>query len=246
MAATQPAAIRARGGTGPGRGPVVAVAAGLAATVLAGCGGGSAGPPAPSTTSAPAAQAPSATQATRATAPTGGSPAASSARGTPTAQSVTASVAPAECTAARLSYAVGGGQAAAGTIHVAIRVTNRGPGACWIAGYMDLQLLDAAGHAPLPTTTLDGAASPFQGPLPADLRNVPHRVMLPGGGWGWFDVAYSDVAQSPDCPTGPPPGARMAIEAPHTQSWATLTLDTHACGGKLGVSPLLPASTWAQ
>ena len=217
MAATQPAAIRARGGTGPGRGPVVGVAAGLAATVLAGCGGGSAGPPAPSTTSAPAAQAPSATQATqatRATAPTGGSPAASSARGTPSAQSVTASVAPAECTAARLSYAVGGGQGAAGTIHVAIRVTNRGPGACWVAGYMDLQLLDAAGHAPLPTTTLDGAASPFQGPLPADLRNVPHRVMLPGGGWGWSRRRLQRRGAEPRLPHGPAPGRTHGDRGP--------------------------------
>lgn len=186
--------------------------------------------------------------------PSGAAPSISASSSTGTTPPVTATSphpgapvpsGPAHCTARQLHYQIDGGQGAAGTINVGIRVTNAGPGTCWTYGYPGLQILDAAGH-PLPTVVLRGTAAGLQVPLPARLLDHPQRVTLHAGSWGWFDVAYNDVAQASVCPTGPTTGARLTITAPDTTTAKTITLTTAACGGRLGVSPILPASTWTQ
>lgn len=149
------------------------------------------------------------------------------------------------CTAAQLRYRLDGGQGAAGTINVDVRVTNVSSGSCWTYGYPGLQILDPGGHQ-LPTVTLRGPTSPFQSPLPARVFDQPQRVLLPSGGWGWFDLAYNDVPQVGVCPSGPARGAGLAIIAPDTTTAATISLNTMACGGRLGVSPILPASARTQ
>lgn len=177
--------------------------------------------------------------------PTSGASTTAPATTTPRTGTTHGVAGPRHCTSAQLRYSVGGGQGAAGTINVGIRVTNIGPGTCWTYGYVGLQILDASGR-PLPTTTLRGPASPFQGPLPTQQRNVPTRVTLTKGSWAWFDIAYTDVNQIPDCPDGPLVGATLAIIAPDTTQAQSIPLTTQACGGKLGLSPILPASTWTQ
>ena len=151
---------------------------------------------------------------------------------------------PAHCLAGQLSYQAGSSSAAAGTVNVGIKVVNSGSKPCWTFGYPGLEIIDAGGTR-LPTTTLRGADSPFQGPLTSRLRNVPARVVLAAGSWGWFELAYSDVPAS-DCPSGPVPGSTLGIIAPDTTAQRTVPLSTQACGGRLGVSPILPASTWTS
>ncbi len=214
--------------------------AALAAALLAGCGGFGSHTAAPGTGTG-ATGSPQATATTSAPTPT---PSTATTTSATTAAPAGTAAGPAHCTAAQLSFTAAGGQGAAGTINVGIRVTNTGSAACWTFGYVGLQLISASG-VPLATTVLRGTASPFQGPLSTDLRTVAHRVTLAPGAWGWFDLAYSDVT-SDQCPAGPAPAAKIAIIAPDTTQPRTVALSSRACGGRLGVSPVLPASTWTQ
>jgi hypothetical protein len=224
-----------------------------AGTVLAGCSGGTSTPSGPTTSSALPRPTPSPGRSTGAGASSTSSPAhpaspstgltgTTSTTSTTSTTGTTGTTGTAHCGSRQLRYRIERSEGAAGTINTAIRVTNTGPGTCWTYGYPGLQILDAA-RRPLPTVVLRGAASPFQGPLPPQLHDVPHRVTLPAGGWGWFDLAYSDVDQAAVCPAGPPAGTWLAVIAPDTTTPTVISLSTHICGGRLGVSPILPTST---
>lgn len=207
----------------------------------AGAGSGAASGSATGTApSAPGAGTPSA----GASSGTGGSVGAGSGTGVDQAATTGGSAAagPGHCTTAQLRYGLLRAHGAAGTIFVAVRVTNAGPRACWTYGYPGLQILDQAGHR-VPTTVLRGTAARVQGPLSAALLDHPKRVDLAPMAWGWFSVGYSDVTDSTLCPKGPVTGTRLAVIAPDTTTPATLALNTAACGGRLGVSPVLAAST---
>ena len=224
------------------RGAVLGAAI-VAGAVLAGCSGGSSGASAGSTASATTPATTTTASATTA-APGGATASTPAAPGGGSGSATSTAALPPHCSAAQLRFDAAGSQGAAGTINVGIKVTNLGPATCWTYGYVGLQILDAQGSA-IPTATLRGADSPYQGPLSPEQRNVPHRVQLAPGGWGWFNLAYSDVPTSGVCPVGPLPGAKLAIIAPDTTTPRTIALSTQACAGRLGISPILPASTWA-
>lgn len=141
------------------------------------------------------------------------------------------------CAVAQLRYRVIGSNGAAGTILTAVRVTNTGPGACWIYGYPGLQILSSSGRT-VPTTTVRGGEG-----LPRSLAGSPRRIALSSGDWAWFAVAYHGTP-APPCTSQPVAGTELAVIAPDTTQPKTVKLDTFAACGRLGVSAVLAASAW--
>lgn len=139
------------------------------------------------------------------------------------------------CSGTQLRFTALGSNGAAGTIADAVQVTNAGPAACWTYGYVGLTIIDGAGHR-LPTTTVRGA------PM-ATVPGTAERVTLPAGEWAWFALAYHDSAP-PSCQNPPASGTRLAVIAPDTTQSQEVTLRTDAACGRIGVSPVLRASSW--
>jgi hypothetical protein len=219
------------------------VALGVAAVTLTGCSAGSASPGGAETATVTPSEVPGKGAGVVPSLASSASGASTGSAAPPSDTPGSTAAGPARCTAGQLNFAEGGRQGAAGTVNVGIKVANTGPGTCWTYGYVGAQIRDAGGDD-LPTTTLRGAQSPYQGPLTSDQQGVPHRVTLAAGEWGWFNLAYSTVPADPACPDGPVDGASLAIIAPDTSSAKVIASSTAACGGSVGVSPILPASTW--
>ncbi len=170
-------------------------------------------------------------------APTAPTPAAGTPGGTVPGATPSGGRGTRHCTAGQLGYLAIGSNGAAGTMVVAVRVTNTGPGACWTYGYPGLQIITAGGR-PVPTTTLRGKEG-----MPAALAGAPRRITLAEGSWAWFAVAYHDTPAAP-CTSEPVAGARLAVIAPDTTRPKSVELRTWAACGRLGVSAVLPSSSW--
>lgn len=141
-------------------------------------------------------------------------------------------LAPAQSTCSASHVAVKqlpGGDGAAGTIAVTIRVTNVGSEACMLRGYPSFTL--AGGGRTLPAEVTHGN---LDGPFDAPVTTVT----LAPGDRGGFLIAYGDVPRRGA--TSCAQATRLALVLPDGS--ATGDSMIMVCGGRLTVSPYLPES----
>ena len=122
-----------------------------------------------------------------------------------------------------------GGEGAAGTIAVTIRLTNTGSAACTLRGYPSFTL--TGGGRTLPADLIHGNLG---GPFDTPVTTVTLAPVDNGG----FLVAYGDVPRNGA--TSCAQATRLALALPGGA--ATGTAMIMVCGGSLTVSPFLPES----
>jgi uncharacterized protein DUF4232 len=143
------------------------------------------------------------------------------------------------CHTSQLALAFAGGQGAAGTIFLTFRLTNRGPAACTLHGFVSLQMLDAGGQ-PLPTRLVPNGGV-FSNQPPASTFSLSPAAAGANHA-STFQVAYSDVRRAADVSC--PPAFELLVtppEEPEHLSIAARGWVLAPCNrGELDVTPLRP------
>ncbi len=142
------------------------------------------------------------------------------------------------CLTGSLQIAAVNGSGAAGTIEMAVTMTNQGP-SCTLYGYPGMQLLDASG-SPIATIVVRGGGPMFPD---AAANQPPAQVTLARGAVAKFSLSYEDVPVGTEtsCPTS----TSSEITPPNNTAFAVIPLAIAPCNnGTIHVSPvyLAPAS----
>jgi hypothetical protein len=133
-----------------------------------------------------------------------------------------------------------GGQGAAGTVVVAITVTNTSTTACALTGYPDFQL--TAHSASMATDFPENVIVRHGGMGGSAFGASPTTVPLAPGGKAGFQLAYPNHPQSGNG------GCDVATKLHLRLAGGTETVGTvqiQVCGGAMNVSPYLPLSALA-
>ena len=89
------------------------------------------------------------------------------------------------CTAAQLEGALLGRTAATGHTNTPVSIRNTGSSACWLEGYADLTILDAAGHDLVGVTGASGGTFFNDGPAVQVLMEPETPPLKPSTAPGW-------------------------------------------------------------
>jgi Protein of unknown function (DUF4232) len=187
----------------------IAMTAGM--IVMAGCNSGSSGSSSGTTTSA-------------STATTAGPGSSTSASTSTTTGGSTSTTTPAStrCHTSQLTAAVGANQGAAGSIYIAITLTNHGSTTCVIAGYPGVSLLDGGGHQiGTPATRATGSSHPVTlvpGAVSSTTVHTLNAGVAPGGCWA--------------------PSASVKIYPPDELDSLTARGSITVCGNTFSVTPM--------
>jgi hypothetical protein len=132
----------------------------------------------------------------------------------------------------------------AGLGHVGVLFTlhNTSSAACQLDGYPSLQLLGGDGKT-LPTTVVRAVSGAYLFPAV-----VPHRLALPPGGVGSFDLQYGDnpagAAANEPYATACPPAKQVEVTMPDASNHTVVATSMAPCGGQVIVSPVVPGADW--
>jgi hypothetical protein len=141
------------------------------------------------------------------------------------------------CRTSQLAIAFAGGQGAAGTIFLTFRLTNRGPAACTLHGFVGMQMLDAGGQ-PLPTRLVPNGGV-FSNQPPASTFSLGPTAAGASVS-STFQVAYSDVRRAADVSC--PPAFELLVTPPEELEHLSLAPRGWALApcnrGELDVTPL--------
>jgi hypothetical protein len=113
------------------------------------------------------------------------------------------------CRTSQLAIAFAGGQGAAGTIFLTFRLTNRGPAACTLHGFVGMQMLDGGGQ-PMPTRLVPNGGV-FSNQPPASTFSLGPAAAGANVS-STFQVAYSDVRRAADVSC--PPAFELLVTPP--------------------------------
>jgi hypothetical protein len=142
------------------------------------------------------------------------------------------SAGPSRCHTAQVGVAFASSEGAAGHLYLTFRITNNGPGSCWLYGFVGMQMLDAGAHE-LPTRVLrNGGAFSNQAP--------PSQFTLQSGQAATFQVAYGTVPTGAE--TACPQAAQLIVTPPDEFDHVTLRVQGWSLapcnGGELDVTPV--------
>jgi hypothetical protein len=125
-----------------------------------------------------------------------------------------------------------------GNGRASITLQNISRAGCKLQGYPGVQLVAPDGRL-LPTTVQQATGGAYTFP-----PVVPHRVALGPGGFASFDLSYagnpSGAAADEPYAVACPSSAWVRVILPGTREYGTAAVAMGACGGDVGVSPVVP------
>ena len=146
------------------------------------------------------------------------------------------------CASTQLGMTATGTGAGLGHVGVLFTLRNTSSVSCRLDGYPRLQLLGASGQR-LPTTVVRAVSGAYLFPAV-----VPHRVALPPGAVGSFDLQYGDIpvgaAANEPSATACPAATHVEVTPPSAADHAVVMARMAPCGGQVVVSPVVPGARW--
>jgi Protein of unknown function (DUF4232) len=146
------------------------------------------------------------------------------------------------CASTQLSMTATGTGAGLGHVGVLFTLRNTSSVSCRLDGYPGLQLLGANGQR-LATTVVRAVSGAYLFPAV-----VPHRVALPPGAAGSFDLQYGDIpvgaAANEPSATACPAATEVEVTPPSAADHAVVAARMAPCGGQVVVSPVVPGARW--
>jgi hypothetical protein len=146
------------------------------------------------------------------------------------------------CSTRQLTMTAAGTGAGLGHVGVLFTLRNTSSASCRLVGYPGLELLSSNGQE-LPTTVVRAASGAYLFPAV-----VPHRVALPPGAVGSFDLQYGDTpvgaAANEPYATACPAATRAEVTLPGAAGHAVVPASMAPCSGQVLVSPVVPGAQW--
>jgi Protein of unknown function (DUF4232) len=146
------------------------------------------------------------------------------------------------CSTTQLTMTATGTGAGLGHVGVLFTLRNTSSARCRLVGFPGLKLLGSNGQE-LPTTVVRAASGAYLFPAV-----VPHRVALPPGAVGSFDLQYGDApvgaAAHEPYATACPAATRVEVTMPGAADHAVIAASMAPCGGQVLVSPVVPGARW--
>jgi Protein of unknown function (DUF4232) len=146
------------------------------------------------------------------------------------------------CAPTQLSVTATSTGAGLGHVGVLFTLRNTSSASCKLAGYPGLQLLGDSGQR-LPTTVVRAGSGAYLFPPVA-----AHRVALPPGAVGSFDLQYGDnpvgTAATEPYATACPAATDVEVTLPNAPDHAVVPASMAPCGGQVLVSPMVPGAHW--